>query len=220
MMIKKCDVRIGSMYIAKVTNRLVEVRIDSESQYGGWNATNTVTGKNLRIRSVQRLRGIADGTTSRRTAKSKEGKELAKVELASQPAQTSSPTIEETANAEPIQIVCPICGGAEADAEGDCTKCLEPKLTEQANKQKPPASKETKKKRMGGLDAAAKVLEETGVPMNVKEITAVALAKSYWKPSGRTPSATLSAALMREIAKKGDSSRFRKSERGRFVLNR
>jgi hypothetical protein len=63
-------------------------------------------------------------------------------------------------------------------------------------------------------------MEDTGVPMNVKEIVEVAFAKGYWKPGGRTPSATLAAALIREIAKKGSQSRFRKSERGKFMLNR
>ena len=59
-MIKKSDVKIGGMYIAKVTNRLVHVRIDSESRYGGWNATNILTNKSIRIKSAQRLRGVAD----------------------------------------------------------------------------------------------------------------------------------------------------------------
>lgn len=77
-----------------------------------------------------------------------------------------------------------------------------------------------KPKRSSGLKAAAKVLEETGIPMNVKEITEVAIAKCYWKPAGRTPSATLASALIREIAKKGAKSRFRKVERGKFILNR
>jgi len=37
-MLKK-DVKIGGIYTAKVTNKLVEVRIDSENHHGGWNAT-------------------------------------------------------------------------------------------------------------------------------------------------------------------------------------
>jgi hypothetical protein len=215
---KRSDVKIGGVYIAKVTNRLVQVRIDSESKYGGWNATNLTSGKGIRVKSVQRLRGVADAGTGKRERKTKNGKEVAKVEATSQPVPTSLATVEDTANVQP-QIVCPNCGGTEVDEEGDCAKCLEPKIVEQANNQKPSASKEPKKKRMGGLDAAAKVLEETGVPMNVKEITAVAFTKGYWKPAGRTPSATLAAALMREIAKKGVASRFRRSERGKFVLN-
>lgn len=53
---KKTDIKTGSTYIAKVSGKLVNVRIDRESPYGGWDATNTVTGRSVRIRGVQRLR--------------------------------------------------------------------------------------------------------------------------------------------------------------------
>jgi hypothetical protein len=217
---KRSDVKIGGVYVAKVTNRLVQVRIDRESRYGGWEGTNVVTRRPVRIKSVQRLRGIVDGGVEKHEGKSKKNKEPAEGDVPSQTAPTSLATIEDAAMTQPAEVVCPNCGGTEVDDEGDCAKCLEPKITEHAEKQKPPVVKEPKKKRMGGLDAAIKVLEETGVAMNVKEITAVALTKGYWKPAGRTPSATLAAALMREIVKRGAASRFRKSERGKFVLNR
>jgi hypothetical protein len=53
---KKADVSIGGRYFAKVSGRVVAVRINSESQYGGWNATNAATGREVRIRTAQRLR--------------------------------------------------------------------------------------------------------------------------------------------------------------------
>ena len=53
---KKNEVMIGSRYMAKVSDKVTVVRIDSESQYGGWNATNLMTGREIRIRSAQRLR--------------------------------------------------------------------------------------------------------------------------------------------------------------------
>ena len=40
---KKNEVRIGRVYTAKVTNKVVQVRIDAESRYGGWDATNLAT---------------------------------------------------------------------------------------------------------------------------------------------------------------------------------
>jgi len=73
-------------------------------------------------------------------------------------------------------------------------------------------------KRASGLDAAAKVLAETGKPMNCREIVDKAIAKGYWKTSGKTPAATVYAAIIREIAAKGDKARFRKVERGKFSL--
>ena len=53
---KKKDVTIGGLYLAKVSDRLTEVRIDSTHSAEGWNATNTRTGKRIRIKSAQRLR--------------------------------------------------------------------------------------------------------------------------------------------------------------------
>ncbi|MBY0312671.1 MAG: winged helix-turn-helix domain-containing protein [Phycisphaerales bacterium] len=47
-----------------------------------------------------------------------------------------------------------------------------------------------------------------------------ARAKGLWKsPGGKTPEATLYAAIIREIAAKGKDARFRKTERGVFVAN-
>jgi hypothetical protein len=53
---KKNEVKIGHIYTAKVTNRMVQVRIDSVSKYGGWDAMNVATGKKIRIKSPARLR--------------------------------------------------------------------------------------------------------------------------------------------------------------------
>ncbi|MGQ9636013.1 MAG: winged helix-turn-helix domain-containing protein, partial [Bryobacteraceae bacterium] len=58
----KNDVQLGGVYAAKVSNRLVQVRIDGENRHGGWDATNLATGKKVRIKSAQRLRGAAPGS--------------------------------------------------------------------------------------------------------------------------------------------------------------
>ena len=73
-------------------------------------------------------------------------------------------------------------------------------------------------KAMSGLDAAAKVLSDAGTPLNAKQIVERILAQGLWKTEGKTPSATLHAALSREIKQKGDGSRFRKAERGLFTV--
>jgi hypothetical protein len=79
-------------------------------------------------------------------------------------------------------------------------------------------AKPTSPGKLSGLDAAARVLEEAGVPMTAGEMIEAMTAKKYWtSPGGKTPSATIYAAIIREIAKKGAQSRFRKSERGKFV---
>jgi hypothetical protein len=74
-------------------------------------------------------------------------------------------------------------------------------------------------KKMSCLDAAAKVLTETGQPMTCQELVAAMAAKGYWtSPAGKTPHATLYAAIVREIRTKKDRARFRKTVPGRFAL--
>src|SRR5262249_39560259 len=74
-------------------------------------------------------------------------------------------------------------------------------------------------KKLSALDAAAKVLGETGKAMNCKELIEAMAAAGYWSsPKGKTPHATLYAALAREIATKGTKARFRKAEHGKFAL--
>ena len=72
---------------------------------------------------------------------------------------------------------------------------------------------------MSGIDAAAKILVDAGGALSCKAMVEEALAKGYWKPGGKTPAATMYAAILREIQKKGDASRFVKTERGKFTLN-
>jgi len=55
---KKNEVKVGSAYLAKVSDKVVPVRITGESRYGGWDAVNEKTRKTVRIKSAQRLRGL------------------------------------------------------------------------------------------------------------------------------------------------------------------
>ena len=77
---------------------------------------------------------------------------------------------------------------------------------------------EAKPKKLSALDAAAKVLNETGQPMSCKELIEAMEAKGYWSsPGGKTPSATLYSGITKEITTKGKESRFKKTDRGRFA---
>ena len=118
----------------------------------------------------------------------------------------------------------------EADGGTFCKKCHE---AQPAAKKKQPAAKKpaAKKparakpvadnKKLSAIDAAAKVLGESGEPMNAKAMIAAMTAKNYWtSPGGKTPHATLYSAILAEITKKGKESRFMKTERGHFALNK
>ena len=77
---------------------------------------------------------------------------------------------------------------------------------------------EAKPKKLSALDAAAKVLEETGLAMTTKEMVERMATKGYWSsPAGKTPSATLYSAILREINTKAKDARFKKTERGKFT---
>jgi len=71
---------------------------------------------------------------------------------------------------------------------------------------------------MSGIDAAAKILVDAGGALSCKAMVEEAIEKGYWKPGGKTPAATMYAAILREIQKKGEASRFVKTERGKFAI--
>lgn len=74
--------------------------------------------------------------------------------------------------------------------------------------------------KLSALDAAAKVLAESGEPLTSKAMIDAMATKGYWtSPGGKTPHATLYAAILREIQTKGADARFTKTERGHFTVN-
>ncbi len=75
-------------------------------------------------------------------------------------------------------------------------------------------------KTMSGLDAAAKVLGETGQPMSCREMVEKMLAQKYWSTNGKTPANTLYSAILRQINIKPKESRFKKVGRGKFALRK
>lgn len=159
---KKDEVKVGGLYTAKVSDKLVSVRIDSANSRGGWNATNTATGKTIRIKSAQRLRGPAEGEDMPAKAEKPAGK----------------------------------------------------------NGKKPKAERKAKPKKVSALDAAAQVLASSDKPMQAQELITAMAEKGLWtSPGGKTPHATLYAAMVREIGTKGKEARFKKVERGMFTIN-
>ena len=82
------------------------------------------------------------------------------------------------------------------------------------------ANGEAKIKKLSAIDAAAHVLAESREALNTKQmIEAMATGGLWTSPGGKTPSATLYSSIIREIAMKGNASRFFKADRGQFVVN-
>jgi hypothetical protein len=96
-----------------------------------------------------------------------------------------------------------------ADANPDVVPIKPKRVAKKAEGQEP--------KRLSALAAAHKVLCEATEPLNVQQMIEAMTAKGYWtSPGGKTPHATLYSAILRELAK-GETSRFVKTDRGRFV---
>lgn len=82
-------------------------------------------------------------------------------------------------------------------------------------------ARDAKTTKMSALDAAAKVLVESGEPMNAKALIEAMATKGYWtSPGGKTPHATLFAAILREINTKGKEARFTKASKGHFAATK
>lgn len=73
-------------------------------------------------------------------------------------------------------------------------------------------------KKLSQIQAAIRVLAESGEPMTAKAMVEAMQAKGYWtSPAGKTPEATLYASIIRDI-RKGKDARFVKTGRGTFAL--
>lgn len=103
-----------------------------------------------------------------------------------------------------------------------------PKLPNPANPCRPiqPAARtarETNRRGLSALDAAARVItalsgEEARLGITAQDLIGRMAKQKLWtSPGGKTPQATLYAAMAREITVKGASARFRKVSRGHFA---
>lgn len=139
--------------------------------------------------------------TAKKTTKSSPAPKKAAAGKKAKPAKSATPPAEEgTQTPEPA---------SPAASSGTNAK---PAKTKKPRNAKP--------KKVSALDAAAKVLAESGQSMNCKEMIEAMAAKGYWtSPGGKTPAQTLYAAILRETQAKGKDARFTKAQRGKFTLN-
>ncbi len=98
------------------------------------------------------------------------------------------------------------------------TKKSAPKKSPAKPRKQASSAPKKRSKCMSLLDAAAAQLAKAKEPMSCPEMVEAAAKAKTWSSSGKTPAATLSAAIHREIKTKGKEARFAKAERGRFRL--
>lgn len=187
---KKNEVQVGKTYAMKVSGDVVPVKITGE-KWSGDKHTGW-TGTNTKTNRGVRIK----------TAQRLRGEVGAAAKNERQ--DHEAPTAKELAN------------NAEVEKVAKGKKPAAAKAPKPAKEPKPAKVKGAK--RLSALDAAAQVLKASAVPMRATEMIAAMEAKGLWKsPGGKTPEATLYAAIIREIAGKADKARFKKHERGVFV---
>jgi hypothetical protein len=218
----KKQIQIGLVYSAKVGGTFLPVRIDKSLGHGRYEGVVMPSGATVKF-STDSVKG--DGETVEQWQARRKPKERDLPD----PAPKATGKRKKSSQAE-FAVTALIEPGAKTgkkdqgavpagDVGAGAKKATKPaKDAKDAKQRKPKADKPAKQRKPGGLDAAARVLREAGTAMNCGDIVKTALEKGYWQTGGKTPAATIYAAIITEIAKKGDASRFRKTERGHFEL--
>ena len=135
---------------------------------------------------------------------------------------TDMPVPTETVHADagpaPIRPLCP-AEAAETPAEPTAEAAVGAMPTPSQEAPTATTERAAEADKLSALDAAAKVLRESGQTLSCPELITAMAAKGYWQsPKGRTPAATLYSALLRELQTKGEQARFAKLGRGKFAL--
>jgi hypothetical protein len=155
-----------------------------------------------------------------RTIAGQPKQQQAEAEAPAQAPEVSSPEVGSVgqAAAEATPEATP---GAETTPAGDTAQAAESGTQPKAKKRARAPKAETVPKKLSAIDAAAKVLAEAGEPMDCQTMIKTMAEKGYWtSPGGKTPAATLYSAILRELQTKGNASRFKKTDRGKFGVGR
>ncbi len=153
----------------------------------------TVSGKRVVVKIDGENRGGGWNATNQTTGKSVRIKTAGRLTPLAKSAVSAAPSDDDVPAAKPKRAK---------------------KVSEAVTEAVAPATE----KKLSAITAAAKVLVESGVPMNAKQLIEAMAERGYWtSPGGKTPEATLYAAIAREIKTKGDRSRFTNPDRGLFA---
>jgi type IV secretory pathway VirB10-like protein len=121
---------------------------------------------------------------------------------------------------KPMPLVDPRIAEKAKALDAAVAKLATPGLKATRKEAPKPCAKPGAKKarKMGALDAAAIVLADAGKPMRSRELIAEMAKRGLWtSPGGKTPEATLYAAILREIGAKETAARFARAGKGEFA---
>ena len=186
-------IRIGQCYMAKLSKRIIAVRVDSTHPEGGWIVRGLASGRPTRVKASADMLRLCDEN------------DLAEVAQATPHRRSRKHGAAGESIAESIPETTVDVTGETGESTGE-TPVEEPET---------PASE--RPVRMSLLDAAFAILTHAGTELNTREIVEIAIRNGMWTTHGKTPAATLHAAISRDIFARDDASRFRKGARGKFL---
>lgn len=172
--------------------------------FAGFRAVNGMSGMRFRSAAEQVM---AIWREAQRQIEKPDAKASSKTDTMKTPKKAAKPAEKKT-KGDQVKKAPNKKAQKQASAKGGAEGR---RLVERANATGRPDQRRepTKREGMSGLDAAAKVLEEAGVAMNAKDVFAVIQEQKLApRMKGKTPAATLYAAMMTEANKKGMESRF------------
>lgn len=234
---KKEKLQIGGLYACRIENDVVPVRIDEACDKGGWLVTPVAGGRQEHVLQAAQFRKPWTAPEDPGAEPTEEGEfEMKKADV----------TIGQTYTAKVSGTIVRVRIDSENRHGGwDATNLetnkrvriktaqrLRHSVGEKKAKDRPPplsveekpkrkraaaAAGEAPPKRVSALDAAAQVLKTSGQAMRTTEMVLAMAEQGLWSsPNGKTPAATLYAAILREIGTKGEGARFKKVDAGKF----
>jgi hypothetical protein len=234
---KASSIQIGKTYEIAIGRGKTIVKVGAVNPKSGAWICETQTGKAITIgdatrflKTIGETKGTKKGKPKKKSGKPAPPKPVAKAKAA--PSPIGSRNKEKAEAAKPITATdCVAQLGTvfkEADRRLRAAKnAFDLGLIDQAKLDKTTAEHDEALARlraaggkvgsggrclgqMSGLEAAYRVLAESGEPMNAQQIYDTIIDRGYWDPQGLTPDATLSSAILHEMKKKGDASRFKR----------
>jgi len=247
---KKADVKCGALYRAKVRGTVEVVRVTREHEKGGWWALVLSTQRPVRIGDPARLLCPCDRNGKAVDAPVVPSSRLPGERASEAAMRLSEPDVIAGRKAAKAKAAVPAkAKKAKGGTKKAAKKAAKPKQVprghmvrtmrkeRKAAAAKAAAAKDPKadaaaaagaavakagkaKGKISGLDAAVLQLAKIGKPEKSSVVVAAMMKAGLWSSAGKTPEATIYAAIIREIAAKGVGARFAKTGPGTFRLTK
>ena len=182
------EVKIGHIYVTRITDKPAAVRIIKKLPEGGWRGVNMQTNRPVHIKDETKLGCMVSVREARESDDDELRKWLPK---------------RKSTKKEPVRAL-----KKKPRIKAKAQPAKKPKIKAKAT------TKSAKK--MSLIDAAYKALKKSGEALGTAAIYELVIKAKLWKPgAGKTPKATLNSAIHREIRSSRKPRRFAQAGAGK-----